>query len=298
MDIRQMRYFLAVVDEGQITKAAERLHIAQSALSQQIRQMEEELGQRLFERHGRYVELTQGGHILRMRAEQMISLFHSTIQELQDTNEGQSGILNIATLASSDTYVLQLLQNYISIFHETYPNVTYQMWAGDTSRIQELLDRELVEIGIVRTPVDFRKYTLLDRTKKSLLDPMVAVYDRKWDSGIGVDLITMKDLKDKPLILHRRNQQKTIDACRNHGFEPNIFCISDDIRAMLTWAETGLGITILTNSSVFALQNKQICIREIDEQALKSEVVMIRRKEHYLSAVARNFIEILNSRFE
>lgn len=295
MDIRQMRYFLAVAEDHQITKAAEHLHIAQPALSQQIKLMEEELGQQLFERHGRYIKLTPGGNVLRMRAGQMISLLNSTTQELQEMNSGRCGILSVGTLASSDTYVLHLLRGSISAFHKEYPDVTYRMWAGDTNRIQELLDTDLVEIGIVRTPVNLHKYAYLKNTRKTLPDPTVAIYNSsKWDLGIGNEQITMADLKDKPLILHRRNEERTADSCKNYGFAPKIFCVSDDIRAMLTWAEMGLGITILTNFSVFAIQNERIRVKEINEQTLYSEVVMIWRKEHYLSPVARNFIRIVS----
>lgn len=293
MDIRQMKYFLAVVQEGQITKAAERLHLAQPALSMQIKQMEAELEVQLFERHGRHLEITEGGNMLRIRAEQMIALFNSATQELRDMNKGQYGILSIGTLTSSDSYVLQLMQRYIVAFHKNYPEVTYQMWAGDTFHILELLNKDLVEIGIVRTPVDPKKYNCLMKLRNIPSDPMVAVYSSlQWDIDSRMENITIANLKDKPLILHRRNEQKITDICRNHGFEPKIFCVSDDIRAMLTWSEMGFGVTLLTNSSVSLMQSEHVRIRKLDEQTLESKTALIWRKGHYLSAVARNFIKI------
>lgn len=292
MDIRQMKYFLAVAQEGQFTKAAERLRLAQPALSMQIKQMEKELGIQLFERQGRHLALTEGGSILLVRAEQILSLFDSATQELQDMNKGQNGILSIGSLASSDAHILQLLQKYIVNFHENYPDVTYQMLAGDTFRILELLDKGLIEIGIVRTPVDQKKYNCLINPDSLSPDPMVAVYnDLKWNLGGEKELFSVDHLKEFPLILHSRTRQKTIELCQSHGFSPKVFCVSDDICAMLAWANIGLGITLLTNSSVPASENQHIQIKEIHEQLLSSKTIVIWKNDHCLSAVARNFIE-------
>lgn len=292
MDIRQMKYFLAVAQEGQFTKAAERLRLAQPALSMQIKQMEKELGIQLFERQGRHLALTEGGSILLVRAEQILSLFDSATQELQDMNKGQNGILSIGSLASSDAHILQLLQKYILNFHENYPEVTYQMLAGDTFRILELLDKDLIEIGIVRTPVDQKKYSCLINPDTLSPDPMVAVYnDLHWNPGGDQKLLTVDHLKELPLILHSRTRQKTVELCQNHGFSPKVFCVSDDICAMLAWANMGLGVTLLTNSSVPDSENSHVRIKEICEPLLSSKTVIIWKKDHCLSAVARNFIE-------
>lgn len=151
MDIRQLRYFITIAEEGNITKAARRLHIAQPPLSQQLKLLEEELGVKLVERGSRQIQLTDAGKILRHRAEQVVELVDSTIKELKDFNEGLQGTLSVGTVPSSGS---TLLPERIYNFHENYPGVSFQIWEGDTYRILDLLNNGVIEIGIVRTPIN------------------------------------------------------------------------------------------------------------------------------------------------
>ena len=122
MDIRKLRYFLAVAEEGQITKAAQRLHMAQPPLSQQLKQLETELGVRLIERSGsRKIKLTAAGQALRIRAEQMMELAQKTAKELKDIEEGTQGTLPVGITASWDA---TFLPKKINAFHEQYPGAS------------------------------------------------------------------------------------------------------------------------------------------------------------------------------
>lgn len=294
MDVRQMRYFLAVAQEGQFTRAAERLNIAQPPLSQQIRQLEEELGTRVFERGGKQVELTEAGNILRVRAEQIIELFGSIKKEINDLNKGQQGTLNVGAVASSGAFVLPLL---IRKFHERYPGVSFQIWEGDTYRIMELVNRGVVDMGIVRTPFSPKNYDCLFNPCEAQDQPMAAVFCDRFDLHAD-EASRINKLRGLPLIVHRRYEQKIVDACRRLDFEPYVLFRSNDIRSMLSWASLGLGIAIIPKPTAFPPDFQNMKCMVLDEETLKTRTAVIWLKNSYLSAVAKNFLQMVSDGFD
>ncbi|MDP4090275.1 MAG: LysR family transcriptional regulator [Bacillota bacterium] len=290
MDIRQIKYFLAVAEEGQITAAARRLNMAQPPLSYQIKALEEELGVKLFERGNKSLQLTEAGSILRMRGEEILELTKSTIEELKELNKGFQGTLNIGTVASSGAAILPQL---ITGFHSKYPRVSFRLWEGDTFRIVELLNGGIVEIGIIRTPFNSEAYECVFLQDELMKDPMAAVCNDSWSMGEGSVSISFKELRDKPLIIHHRYEEKITEACRTKGFEPAVLCRSDDIRSMISWAGSGLGIAIVPKSTVNLAETLKLKFWEIDEPSLETSVAVVWRKNRYLSSVARHFVENL-----
>lgn len=291
MDLRQLTYFLAVAEEGQITAAAQNLHITQPPLSHQIKLLEEELGLQLFERGRRNVQLTDAGQILYNRAKQIIDLVNITKKELTDLKSGLHGTLNIATVASSGiALLLKLIQN----FHKAYPEVNYRLSEGETSRVIELLKNGVSELGIIRTPFSSDDFESLYLTDKSDKEPMVAIEKAELinheENSIAGDTIPLTLLKNKPLIIHHRYEDKITDIFASKGIEPQIFCVSDDIRSMLTWAANGLGTAIVPKSSAQFVQKEQLIIHDIQEGKLKTGSVLIWPKHRYLSISARHFI--------
>lgn len=285
MDIRQMRYFLAVAEEGQITKAAARLHITQPPLSQQLKLLEEELGLRLFERHGKHIQLTEAGNVLRARAEEIVMLANATVKELSELNKGEQGTLSMASVASLGAI---FLGRYISTFHKQYPNVTFQMWEGDTFRVTELVNKGIAEIGVIRTPFDSKVY---DSVICSTSDHMIAAYTSEWDQSLGGEMLHLNMLEGKPLIILRRNEQKIIETCRGQGFEPNVICVSNEIHTMLLWARFGLGIALVPSPARFLFEASGLQFTKLDESSFETGSAIIWLKNHPLSVVAKNFIK-------
>lgn len=293
VDLRQLTYFLAVAEEGQITAAAQTLHISQPPLSHQIKLLEEELEMQLLERGRRNVELTDAGQILYNRAKQIIDLVNITKKELTDLKTGLHGTLNIAAVASSDT---TLLLKYIQNFHKAYPDVNYRLSEGETSRVLELLKNGTTELGIIRTPFHSDNFESLDLTNKSDKEPMVAIekaeltdHEEKHSTEATIPLTF---LKNKSLIIHQRYEDNIKEIFISKGIEPKIFCVSDDIRSMITWAKNGLGTAIVPKSSVQFIGKEQLISHDIQETKLKTGVVLIWPKQRYLSNSARHFINI------
>ena len=138
MNLQQMRYFVMVARLGNVTEAAKALHIAQPPLSRQIKQLEQELGVVLFDRSGRRLHLTETGHMLLHRAEEILNLTDRTVCELSSSELGQEGILSLGVVPSMS---LMVLPQMIAAFKELYPKITYRLLIGESLRVIELLEK-------------------------------------------------------------------------------------------------------------------------------------------------------------
>lgn len=286
MDIKQLKYFLAVAKEKQITAAAKKLHIAQPPLSTQLKLLEEELGTSLLERGSRNITLTDAGNILFTRANEIINLVEDTKKEINDLNNGLNGTLNIGAVTSS---IHSIVPDQIKFFHSKYKKVNFQIWDGDTLRISELLKNNTIELGIVKTPFDYENYDFILIPNKTSSTPMLAITNSLLPSSkLSIDI---KALIDKPLIIHRRYESKITVYCEKHGFKPSIFCKTDDIRLMLALAYDNIGVAILPRSNLDSLAIEKLKLLEIDGLYMDTSFAIIWPKNHYLSNTAKRFIE-------
>lgn len=152
MDLKQLEYFVTIVEEGSITGAARRLHMAQPPLSHQLKSLEQELGTTLLGRGARRVTLTQSGEALYRRAKQMLSLGQAARRELEDLSLGVRGTLSIGTVSSSGA---ALLDRRMLDYHEKYPQVSFEIREGNTFALIELLNA-----GELRLELSVRPFML------------------------------------------------------------------------------------------------------------------------------------------
>ena len=146
-----MRAFYAIVEEGNISHAAQRLDIAQPALSRQMKRLETSLGVQLFERGSRRIRLTDAGKVMYARVEHILGIVDGAVREITEMGSGVVGAVRLGTITTSGA---MLVPELLSEFHRRYPQVTYQIWEAEGARILELLDNRVIEIGITRTQVD------------------------------------------------------------------------------------------------------------------------------------------------
>lgn len=222
MDIRQLKYFLTIAEEEQITSAANKLNISQPPLSHQLKQLEDELGVKLLERGSRKIQLTDAGRLLKSKAEKILELTDETYKELRDFNKGLTGTLSIGTVSSSGMlFHPERIQN----FNKSHPGINFEIWEGNTYKILEFLSSGLIEIGIVRTPFNIENFQsiLLER------EHMVAVYSGEKQK----DTYVINDFTDTPLIIYRRFERIIGEVFSKAGFEPRVICKTDDARTAL-----------------------------------------------------------------
>ena len=171
MDIKQIINFITIVEEGNITKAAQKLHISQPPLSNQLKALEEELGVKLIERGSRKVTLTDVGTLLYKRGKDMVNVFESTLNEVEDFKSGIEGVLKIGAVSTCNQFIPNEL---ISPYAKQYPKVKFELYEGNTYEVVDMIERGIVDIGVVRTPFNRENLCCLNLRK----EPMVVVVNK------------------------------------------------------------------------------------------------------------------------
>ena len=159
MEIRTLRYFLAVAREENMTRAAEVLHVTQPTLSKQLKSLEDELGKKLFTRHSFNIRLTDEGILLRNRAEDLISMADKIEQEFVSLDDVTGGELY---LGLAESYQIKYLARVIKEFKTRYPNLRYHITSGDTEQIADKLDKGLLDFLVLAEYPDSRKYEYIE----------------------------------------------------------------------------------------------------------------------------------------
>jgi len=288
LDIRDLKYFQTIVKEGNITNAAEKLHIAQPPLSHQLKMLEDELGVKLIERTTRKFQITDAGKMLYRRCDQMLELMNTTINELRDLNEGLEGTLHIGAISSCADTILRFI---VRDFNLKYPKINFDIRETRTEDIIELLKSGVIDIGIIRSPYNLEIF-------ESILlpnEPMVAAACSEHLQDISSQSIGLAELADKPLLIHRRYEKMILDAFHKAGFEPRILCKIEDTSSLLLWADTGMGIAILPRDWINLVANTNLKYVEIDEPSLITRNAILWIKNRHLSSAVRSFIKTFNT---
>ena len=290
MDIKDMRAFYAIVEEGNISHAAQRLDIAQPALSRQMKRLETSLGVQLFERGSRRIRLTDAGRVMYTRVEHILGMVDGTVREITEIGSGIAGSIRLGTITTSGAL---LLPELISEFHSRYPNVTYQIWEAEGARILELLDNRVIEIGITRTQVDSKVYESIVLPN----EPLVLIMNKDQEIGVDSTKVELSELKDQPIIVPLRWQSVFIANCRKLGFEPKIICVSDSIVQDLLLAKMGMGMALLPVSSKTLLTDGNLVYKKLVEPEMSTHTVIAWLKNRTLSSSAEHLIELFREMF-
>ncbi|MEI7432143.1 MAG: LysR family transcriptional regulator [Betaproteobacteria bacterium] len=284
MDLRDLKNFKVVVEEGNISNAAKKLHLSQPPLSRQMSQLEESLGLQLFERGRRQVRLTNAGHLLHARSLEILGLVEKTVKEVSALNSGVAGEIAIGTIATTGA---AYLPNWIKQFNAQCPDVTFQLWEGDSYRIFDLLDKGIVELGLVRTPLNEDVYDFLPMP----VEPLTIAWNPAYfQLETESEYIGVKELGDTPLILYRRYLNMFLDHCKKHDFTPNIKCISDGVMQDLIWVREGLAVSLRPSAAHSILKDKNLVFKPFFGPKLTTQAAVITVKGRYLSTATRHFV--------
>lgn len=287
MEIRVLRYFLTVVREESITKAAEVLHITQPTLSRQLAQLEEETGVKLFHRGTRKISLTNEGLLLRRRAEEILQLVDKTERELVEQEEQIEGMVSIGCgeLAS-----VQLLPEIFRSFREKYPHVSFDIFTATADLVKEQMDRGLLDIGLLLEPVDVEKYDFIRLDRKENWVVLI----RPDDPLAKKECITAKDLSQIPLILPRRMRvQSEIAGWFGDYYEKlDVAFFSNLSTNGAIMVENGLAYSIVVEGAVPFWDQKKIVCRSLMPALTATSVLAWKRGQPFSPATTR-FIEYI-----
>ena len=197
MELRTLRYFLAVAREENMTEAANVLHVTQPTLSRQIADLERELGVELFERTNRSCVLTGDGMRLRQRAEEILALVDQTESEMGDQELGIAGNIRIG---AGETQAVRYVLDTFAALHRDYPAVTIELYTGNADATEERLERGLLDFALLLEPVNLEKYEWV-RIPQTDRAGVAVASDGPWGK---LDLLTPVDLAKMPLLLSSR----------------------------------------------------------------------------------------------
>lgn len=287
MDIRQLLYFTTIAEEGSISAAAKKLHLSQPPLSYQMKLLEEELHLPLIERSARGIALTEAGRVLYKRAQGILELSELTRKEMLAMASGFTGTLHIGTVSSSGA---SLLGWRIPAFHQKYPQIGFAIHEGNTFELMEMLESGLIELAIVRTPFHNDQLNCLYLSP----EPMIAAgaasfFPAGMPSG---QPISLELLGHTPVILYRRFEKILLSLCEQKGITPQVFCIADDARTTLMWAEAGLGVAVVPQSAYRIMPHHNMVYGELSEEDLHTRIAAVCKKGCSLSWAAQQFLEI------
>jgi DNA-binding transcriptional LysR family regulator len=290
MDIRQMRYFQKIIEEKQITKAAKILHVAQPALSLQLKQLEEELGVPLIIRDGKKWEVTEAGQFLYQQIKTLLESVNNIKNEISEMKEGLSGTVAIGT----STICVSHLAEHLTHFHRKYPNVYLRILNGDTHHQEKLLRENKIDIALLLLPVEGRNYEIIPLNE----DPFIAVIPKKWESQFPQNSISLEEIASKDLLLIKRTTgigiyERVLKHFQQYNYTPNVIMDCPDITTILTLVATGMGMTIIPKSEIHQAYEGSFKLLEISEPFLFAQPAIVWIKGKYISKAAKELINLL-----
>ena len=282
MNLKQLRYFLVVAEEKQITAAAKRLYIAQPPLSYQLKQLEKELGAQLFKRTAHGIELTDVGQIFQSYANEIISLAQNAENQVHKTISGELGTIAIG-MASSSTGLIPM--NSFNELRKYYPEISFDIYEDNTYGILDKLEKKTIDLGIVRTPYN---QTGLN-TKTLTTEKMMAIsvdpdFQQKKE-------LRIKDLADQPLIIYCRFEDIFNQTFAHHGLKPFYAVKCDDSRTAITWAKRKMGVALVPESiaTTYAQEN-MIAIKHAN---WITHLQLVWRKDHQVTPLMKKIIDAI-----
>lgn len=296
MELRVLRYFLTVARERSITGAANFLHMTQPTLSRQLKELEEELGQKLFVRSSHHVNLTEAGLLFRKRAEEILDMVDKTTNEFSSFDDITSGDVYIG---SAETDAFKHIAEVANNLKTQYPNFCYHLTSGNSDDVTELLDRGLIDFGIVVEPVDLSKYDFIALPNKDIWGVLM----RKDSPLAAKSTIQIGDLLDKPLIVGRQPVKRTLS--RNaftewfgaHLEQLNIVTTYNLTFNATLMVRAGLGYSITFDNIAYTGQESDLCFRPLDP-VVDSGLIIIWKKYQVFSPASALFLKNIRNYFK
>lgn len=286
MEFRVLQYFLAVTREGNISAAAQSLHLSQPSLSRQLKELEEELGVTLFIRGRRRIELTEEGLILRKRASEMMQLVELTESEISEVKNDISGTLSIG---AGESRSMRRITAVFKELKDQYPNIRLNIVSGDTEDLQDRLDRGLLDFALIFTNFDKEAYHYLPSSSKEIF----GVIMRRDCDLTEKEFITIKDLYNKPLIVSRANGLQLFNSPQVRHLQ--IAATYNLLYNASLMVEDGIGYAISFDRLVDTSDGSPLCFRPLSPE-ISVTPTLIWKREQKLSIVSQLFIDRLSNR--
>jgi DNA-binding transcriptional LysR family regulator len=289
MELRHLRYFVAVAEELNFTRAAERLGISQPPLSLQIRQLENELGTPLFHRRARSVELTDAGKLFLEEARVILKQVETAEAGVRRRARGETGRIVVGSAGA--TYFHPLIPAIIREYGKRYPDITLAPQASNTALLVARLRAGQCDIAFIRPPIDDASGLAID----PLVDEDSVIVLPVGHRLSPLTLVPLAALAKEMFVLYPRalnpgNYDAVIDACRRAGFNPTLGQEAPQVVSVAPLVAAGLGVSVVPRSTERILPD-EVCYRSIDGYAPRAEICLAHCR-HGSSRAVQNFVAV------
>jgi len=289
MDLRHLRYFVAVAEERHFTRAANRLGIQQPPLSHQIRQLEDELETKLLRRLTRGIELTEAGALLLEEARSILNHVERTRNDVQSLARGTTGRIRLGF--GGATYFAPMASQIVRIFRERYPGVTLIPEQSVTPKLITKLKGNEVDVAFLRPPFDHPDWLGADPLVE---ETMMAVLPSAHPLA-GAASVRLADLANEEFILFPRADSpgfydEIVESCRRSGFTMKVGQETPNIPAIVTMVGTGFGVSVVPHS-LCQVRVEGVAHVPIEGEAPRATICLGYRRDG-LSQAVRNFVAV------
>ena len=296
MELRVLKYFMAVAREGSITAAANILHVTQPTLSRQLMDLEYELGHKLFQRGSHSISLTPEGILLKKRAEEILDMVQRTQAEFSRQGTEVSGDVYIG---GGETCAMGQIASIVRDLRETNPNICYHLFSGNADDVTEKLDRGLLDFGLLIQPADLSKYDYLTLPYKDTWGLLM-----RSDNPLSAKKrIQKKDLFNQALLVSRQVANKSHsrnDLVEWLGEDLSKFKIAASYNLIYNAAimvKEGVGCALTLDKLADTSPTSNLCFRPLMPK-VEAELNIVWKKDRYFSEAAKIFLGELKRRFE
>ena len=291
MEIRTLRYFLAVAREENMSRAAELLHVTQPTLSKALKALEDELGKKLFTRHSFSIALTEEGVLLRNRAEDLVSMADKIEKEFLSLDELTGGELYFGL---AESYQIRYLAREIRTFKLSYPGLRYHITSGDTEQVTEKLDKGLLDFAVICETPDERKYHFVSFPEADYFGAAIPA-----DSPLaGKESITADDLAGMSLFCSEQSWENDIRPWAKERF--SALRLEGSFRLAYNgsmFAKEGLGILLTLTTLIDTSAESGLVFRPLSPR-LEMKMYLIWNKYQSFTPIAERFLKQIQKSFQ
>ncbi|MEK3902344.1 MULTISPECIES: LysR family transcriptional regulator [unclassified Paenibacillus] len=291
MELRQLQYTLQIAAERNFSRAAEKLHIAQPSLSQQLSKLEKELGVLLFQRNTSSVELTYAGEKFVEQAQGIIDAVELLRQEMSDISQLRTGRVMVGSMPITGAH---LLPHVLPVFKSKYAEVEITLLEDSSMNLEKLTASGQTDLSLLSLPLEIPTlaYEVLGEERIDLAVPPGHLLAGREPQGIRTSLA---ELKDEPFIVLKEGQgfrKMTVELCREAGFEPRIVFESNNMETVQSLVAAGMGVTLVPHFIARAARSEFVPVYlPLAEPVPGRTLVIAYRRGRYLSRAAEAFIE-------
>lgn len=289
MDIRQLRYYKEIVDQGSISKAAERLHIAQPPLSQLLKKLEDDFNTELIRRYRQKWEVTESGELLYRYAVQILGQMAEVKKKINEVEEGSAGSVNVGV--SSACY--NMLIDYIAEFRAQFPQIKISIHSGDSETLLNKLKQQEIDLALLIRPGNTEQFD----TKSLDPEQSILIVPDSWAPSLPAEP-ALKDIGHLPFIMLGEMEDYSFHSSllrtfKAHHIEPDIVIECKDIPILVALVNRGLGISIIPRMNYKSLFVEHLRIYEFTQFEASVEPVVMKLRDVPVSKAAEKFWNIV-----